>query len=141
MFFAEVERFFDTPVKRYSSGMYVRLACAVAVHLEPEILIVDELLAVGDAAFQKKSLGKMREVSGTQGRTVLFVTTICGNRCGKGCVRPGRLPAPAFQGYLVPDVLWKFALLGWLSPQVHRRVNPSNGEVVLYCSPRNLKQE
>jgi lipopolysaccharide transport system ATP-binding protein len=72
--FAEVERFLDTPVKHFSSGMYVRLAFAIAAHLEPEILIVDEVLAVGDAAFQRKSLGKMREVSGQQGRTVLFVS-------------------------------------------------------------------
>jgi lipopolysaccharide transport system ATP-binding protein len=71
--FAEVERFLDTPVKRYSSGMYVRLAFAVAAHLEPEILIVDEVLAVGDAAFQKKCLGKMEDV-GKEGRTVLFVS-------------------------------------------------------------------
>ncbi len=72
--FAEVERFIDTAVKHYSSGMYVRLAFAVAAHLEPEILIVDEVLAVGDAAFQNKCLGKMREVSRAQGRTVLFVS-------------------------------------------------------------------
>src|SRR4051812_45045873 len=71
--FAEVEKFLDTPVKRYSSGMYVRLAFAVAAHLEPEILVVDEVLAVGDAEFQKKCLGKMREVS-CDGRTVLFVS-------------------------------------------------------------------
>jgi lipopolysaccharide transport system ATP-binding protein len=71
--FAEVEKFLDTPVKRYSSGMYVRLAFAVAAHLEPEILIVDEVLAVGDAAFQKKCLGKMKDVTG-QGRTLLFVS-------------------------------------------------------------------
>jgi len=71
--FAEVEKFLDTPVKRYSSGMYVRLAFAVAAHLEPEILIVDEVLAVGDTAFQKKCLGKMQEV-GQEGRTVLFVS-------------------------------------------------------------------
>lgn len=71
--FAEVEKFIDTPVKRYSSGMYVRLAFAVAAHLEPEILIVDEVLAVGDAAFQKKCLGRMRDVAST-GRTVLFVS-------------------------------------------------------------------
>jgi ABC-type polysaccharide/polyol phosphate transport system ATPase subunit len=71
--FAEVERFLDTPVKRYSSGMYVRLAFAVAAHIEPEILIVDEVLAVGDAAFQKKCLGRMSEVSAS-GRTVLFVS-------------------------------------------------------------------
>lgn len=72
--FSEVERFLDTPVKRYSSGMYVRLAFAVAAHLEPEILIVDEVLAVGDAEFQKKCLGKMKEVSRERGRTVLFVS-------------------------------------------------------------------
>src|SRR5262249_8820946 len=70
--FAEVERFLDTPVKRYSSGMYVRLAFAVAAHLEPDILVVDEVLAVGDADFQKKCLGKMDEVSRRYGRTVLF---------------------------------------------------------------------
>jgi len=72
--FAEVEKFLDTPVKRYSSGMYVRLAFAVAAHLEPEILIVDEVLAVGDAQFQKKCLGKMEDVSKNEGRTVLFVS-------------------------------------------------------------------
>jgi ABC-type polysaccharide/polyol phosphate transport system ATPase subunit len=72
--FAEVEKFLDTPVKRYSSGMYVRLAFAVAAHLEPEILIVDEVLAVGDAQFQKKCLGKMQDVSRNEGRTVLFVS-------------------------------------------------------------------
>jgi lipopolysaccharide transport system ATP-binding protein len=71
--FSEVERFIDTPVKRYSSGMYVRLAFAVAAHLEPEILIVDEVLAVGDMSFQKKCLGKMHDVAGN-GRTVLFVS-------------------------------------------------------------------
>lgn len=72
--FAEVDKFLDTPVKRYSSGMYVRLAFAVAAHLEPEILIVDEVLAVGDAQFQKKCLGKMEDVSTKEGRTVLFVS-------------------------------------------------------------------
>jgi lipopolysaccharide transport system ATP-binding protein len=72
--FAEVEKFLDTPVKHYSSGMYVRLAFAVAAHLEPEILIVDEVLAVGDAEFQKKCLGKMNDVSRRSGRTVLLVS-------------------------------------------------------------------
>jgi lipopolysaccharide transport system ATP-binding protein len=84
--FAEIERFLDTPVKHYSSGMYVRLAFAVAAHLEPEILIVDEVLAVGDAEFQKKCLGKMREVSEQKGRTVLFVSHNLGTiaqLCGK----------------------------------------------------------
>jgi lipopolysaccharide transport system ATP-binding protein len=72
--FAEVEKFLDTPVKRYSSGMYVRLAFAVAAHLEPEILVVDEVLAVGDTQFQKKCLGKMEDVSKKEGRTILFVS-------------------------------------------------------------------
>jgi lipopolysaccharide transport system ATP-binding protein len=72
--FSEIEKFLDTPVKRYSSGMYVRLAFAVAAHLEPEILIVDEVLAVGDHAFQQKCLGKMRDVSTGHGRTILFVS-------------------------------------------------------------------
>ena len=72
--FAQVERFLDTPVKRYSSGMYVRLAFAVAAHLNPQILIVDEVLAVGDAAFQKRCLGRMQDVSRQEGRTVLFVS-------------------------------------------------------------------
>jgi lipopolysaccharide transport system ATP-binding protein len=100
--FAEVEQFLDTPVKRYSSGMYVRLAFAVAAHLEPEILVVDEVLAVGDAEFQKKCLGKMSEVSSREGRTVLFVshnmgvvTTLCptaiwldhGSICERGTAR------------------------------------------------------
>ncbi|MHA3772781.1 ABC transporter ATP-binding protein [Verrucomicrobiota bacterium sgz303538] len=72
--FAGVERYIETPVKRYSSGMYVRLAFAVAAHLEPEILIVDEVLAVGDVEFQKKCLGKMQDVAANEGRTVLFVS-------------------------------------------------------------------
>ena len=71
--FAELNKFLETPVKRYSSGMYMRLAFSVAAHLDPEILVVDEVLAVGDAAFQKKCLGRMREIS-TEGRTVLFVS-------------------------------------------------------------------
>lgn len=85
--FAEIDKFLDTPVKRYSSGMYVRLAFAVAAHLEPEILIVDEVLAVGDAEFQKKCLGKMEDVSTKEGRTVILVShqmpaiqNLC-NRC------------------------------------------------------------
>ncbi len=85
--FAGVERYIDTPVKRYSSGMYVRLAFGVAAHLEPEILIVDEVLAVGDAEFQKKALGKMQDVSKSEGRTVLFVShnmAAVKNLCQKG---------------------------------------------------------
>ena len=84
--FAEIEKYLDTPVKRYSSGMYVRLAFAVAAHLEPEILVVDEVLAVGDAQFQKKCLGKMGDVN-KEGRTVLFVSHNIGaikSLCSKG---------------------------------------------------------
>ena len=87
--FSGVERYIDTPVKRYSSGMYVRLAFAVAAHLESEILIVDEVLAVGDAEFQKKCLGKMNDVSKGEGRTVLFVShnmAAVKNLCNRGIV-------------------------------------------------------
>jgi lipopolysaccharide transport system ATP-binding protein len=87
--FAGVERYIDTPVKRYSSGMYVRLAFAVAAHLESEILIVDEVLAVGDAEFQKKCLGKMNDVSKGEGRTILFVShnmAAVKALCGRGIV-------------------------------------------------------
>jgi lipopolysaccharide transport system ATP-binding protein len=92
--FAEVERFIDTPVKRYSSGMYMRLAFSVAAHLEPEILVVDEVLAVGDAEFQRKCLGKMQNVAG-EGRTVLFVShnmSAIEQLCGRGLwLRSGQL--------------------------------------------------
>ncbi len=95
--FAEVEKFLDTPVKRYSSGMYVRLAFAVAAHLEPEILIVDEVLAVGDARFQKKCLGKLHDVASQDGRTVLFVSHNLGvvaNLCSRVfLLRDGQLAA------------------------------------------------
>ena len=87
--FAEIEKYIETPVKRYSSGMYVRLAFAVAAHLQSEILIADEVLAVGDAAFQKKALGKMNELSSGEGRTVLFVSHNMAqvkNLCNKGIV-------------------------------------------------------
>lgn len=107
--FAEVERFLDTPVKRYSSGMYVRLAFAVAAHLEPDVLIVDEVLAVGDVQFQKKCLGRMEELSHS-GRTILFVThnmdamlAIC-NRAvilSKGHLVFDGAPSEARQNYLV----------------------------------------
>jgi lipopolysaccharide transport system ATP-binding protein len=89
--FADIEKFLDTPVKHYSSGMYVRLAFAVAAHLEPEVLIVDEVLAVGDAQFQKKCMGKMQDVATKEGRTVLFVShnmaavaTLCGKAIHMG---------------------------------------------------------
>jgi len=87
--FSGIEKYIDTPVKRYSSGMYVRLAFAVAAHMEPEILIVDEVLAVGDAEFQKKALGKMQNVTSNEGRTVLFVSHNMGSishLCNRGIV-------------------------------------------------------
>jgi len=93
--FAEVEKFLDTPVKRYSSGMYVRLAFAVAAHLEPEILVVDEVLAVGDASFQKKCLGKMNDVADKEGRAILFVSHQMGaiqHLCNRALIlKDGRL--------------------------------------------------
>ncbi len=106
--FAEVERFLDTPVKRYSSGMYVRLAFAVAAHLEPEILIVDEVLAVGDAAFQRKCLGKMESVAG-EGRTVLFVShqmDAVQRLCNKGLLlHKGRLLSSGPMDQVVQEYL------------------------------------
>jgi lipopolysaccharide transport system ATP-binding protein len=106
--FAEIEKFLDTPVKRYSSGMYVRLAFAVAAHLEPDILIIDEVLAVGDAQFQKKCLGKMREVASQSGRTVLFVSHQMGmitSLCQRGILfEAGRV---VFDGS-APDAVAKY---------------------------------
>ncbi|WP_432821429.1 ABC transporter ATP-binding protein [Trichloromonas sp.] len=110
--FAEVEKFIDTPVKRYSSGMYVRLAFAVAAHLEPEILVVDEVLAVGDVAFQKKCLGKMKDIA-AGGRTVLFVShnmSAVNNLCDKcALLQNGELTAvlparEAVERYLFSDI-------------------------------------
>jgi lipopolysaccharide transport system ATP-binding protein len=106
--FAEVEKFIDTPVKHYSSGMYMRLAFAVAAHLEPEILLVDEVLAVGDAAFQKKCLGKMGDVA-KQGRTVLFVShnmTAIQSLCDSCLlIKNGGLEARGVPGEIVTDYL------------------------------------
>ena len=107
--FAQVEKFLDTPVKRYSSGMYVRLAFAVAAHLEPDILVVDEVLAVGDAEFQRKCLGKMEEVSRREGRTILVVSHNMGvvtSLCTKalwihqGSIRDSGAPEAVIRRYL-----------------------------------------
>lgn len=114
--FAEVERFLDTPVKRYSSGMYVRLAFAVAAHLEPEILIVDEVLAVGDQEFQKKCLGKM-ESAGDEGRTLLFVSHNMGvvlGLCHKGILLDGGR-AEVFSD--VAECVTKYTRLGAETPE------------------------
>lgn len=107
--FSGIEKFIDTPVKRYSSGMYVRLAFSVAAHLEPDILIVDEVLAVGDVEFQKKCLGKMQDVSNQKGRTILFVShnmTAITNLCtkalwlDKGVIKQTGLPKEVVKSYL-----------------------------------------
>ncbi len=144
--FAEVEKFIDTPVKHYSSGMYVRLAFAVAAHLEPEILLVDEVLAVGDAAFQKKCLGKMGDVA-KEGRTVLFVshnmgaiTRLCGRTLwiDEGCLRMNGPTEHVVSHYLTSDVsldgqrVWEE---GIANPGVDEfkiraiRIRDNNGEI------------
>ena len=132
--FAEVEKFLDTPVKRYSSGMYVRLAFAVAAHLEPEILIVDEVLAVGDAEFQKKCLGKMSDVAGA-GRTVLFVShnmDAVRRICGTGLfLSAGRLELRGSVEQCVETYLSKIAT----RPGGSRDPIPGKGfEYSAYCS-------
>lgn len=127
--FSEVEKFLDTPVKRYSSGMYVRLAFAVAAHLEPEILIVDEVLAVGDAAFQKKCMGKMGEVAHS-GRTVLFVShsmsavqALCDKAVylDKGTVRATGNVVTVVEQYLVDTAgahARRFTESRWIGPDI-----------------------
>ncbi len=126
--FAEVERFLDTPVKRYSSGMYVRLAFAVAAHLEPEILVVDEVLAVGDSAFQKKCLGKMEDV-GKEGRTVLFVSHNMGTvqqLCSK-CIflEQGKVKAMGLPNEMIDMYLQSAAK--WVQKDIKRQ---GNGKVI-----------
>ncbi len=120
--FAEVEKFLDTPVKRYSSGMYVRLAFAVAAHLEPEILIVDEVLAVGDAQFQKKCLGKMEAV-GKEGRTILFVSHNMGaikSLCNSAVIlSEGRLVAQGEVGQIVDKYFVSTSVGGIGKAEVH----------------------
>jgi lipopolysaccharide transport system ATP-binding protein len=125
--FAEVEKFLDTPVKRYSSGMYVRLAFAVAAHLDPEILIVDEVLAVGDGEFQKKCLGKMRESVRGGDRTVIFVShnlAAVANLCQRGIVMDG--------GRLQFDGTAEEAVHLYLSTFAHRAAARGQAPHVLY---------
>jgi lipopolysaccharide transport system ATP-binding protein len=124
--FSGIEKFLDTPVKRYSSGMYVRLAFAVAAHLEPDILILDEVLAVGDAEFQKKCLGKMREVSQDTGRTILFVShsmQAVTNLCSKGLwLQHGKVKAVGEVSQVVNQYLadsqQSNLLQTWATPEV-----------------------
>jgi lipopolysaccharide transport system ATP-binding protein len=142
--FSEIEKFLDTPVKRYSSGMYVRLAFAVAAHLEPEILIVDEVLAVGDAQFQKKCLGKMKDVS-TSGRTVLFVSHNMSSvmqLCRKGLfLNKGKVEATGD----IRSVVDKYLSVGvnysghWARPLVHSPLSGVHFEdVAVYNAKHEL---
>ncbi|MBA3044807.1 MAG: ABC transporter ATP-binding protein [Euryarchaeota archaeon] len=130
--FAEIDKFLDTPVKRYSSGMYVRLAFAVAAHLDPEILIVDEVLAVGDAQFQKKCLGKMKDVS-QEGRTVLFVShnmAAVSTLCNKGILLDaGKIISEGF----VDDIINSYIEKGkeTLGERVWKDFNTAPGDDVV----------
>jgi lipopolysaccharide transport system ATP-binding protein len=128
--FAEIDRFLDTPVKRYSSGMYIRLAFAVAAHLDPEILVVDEVLAVGDAAFQRKCLGKMGEVAHEQGRAVIFVShnmVAITALCTRGILlEQGRLVEDGAAGAVVQHYLRSLESLV-TTPLVDRRDRTGNG--------------
>ncbi len=130
--FAGVERYIDTPVKRYSSGMYVRLAFAVAAHLEPDILIVDEVLAVGDAEFQKKCLGKMKDASEKEGRTVLFVShqmAAISNLCSRALViSRGKIE---FDGETEPAVQYYLNDTIFSSAAGNEEVRKGNGKVVV----------
>lgn len=132
--FAEIEQFLDTPVKRYSSGMYVRLAFAVAAHLEPEILIIDEVLAVGDAAFQKKCLGKMGAVA-KEGRTVLFVShniTAVRSLCKRAILlKNGKIemkgPIESVISTYINEILENRVLMAWPD----KKSAPHNSSVIL----------
>lgn len=128
--FAEIDRFLDTPVKRYSSGMYIRLAFAVAAHLNPEILVVDEVLAVGDASFQRKCLGKMGEVAREEGRAVLFVShnmVAITALCSRGILLDrGRVAADGAAGAVVQQYLRSLETLV-ATPLADRRDRSGSG--------------
>jgi lipopolysaccharide transport system ATP-binding protein len=141
--FAEVEKFLDTPVKRYSSGMYVRLAFAVAAHMEPEILLVDEVLAVGDVAFQKRCMGKMKDVSKC-GRTILFVSHNMGS-IRQLCPKSMLLSAGRIEKIGTTDEIIKLYLGGEVGKDDvcqrnwHAKEAPGNEDVRIYSA--NLKNE
>jgi lipopolysaccharide transport system ATP-binding protein len=130
--FSEIEKFVDTPVKRYSSGMYVRLAFAVAAHLETEILLVDEVLAVGDAAFQKKCLGQMGEVADKEGRTVLFVShnmAMIGNLCERVIwLKDGHVARDGAPNEVISSYLADLSQMS-STPLVHRTDRQGRGDV------------
>jgi lipopolysaccharide transport system ATP-binding protein len=134
--FAEVEKFIDTPVKLYSSGMYVRLAFAVAAHLEPEVLLVDEVLAVGDAAFQKKCLGKMGDVT-QEGRTVVFVshnTAAVSNLCRKAILLDcGQMKAAGPAGDIIDDYNREMTHLTTMVPIGGRHDRRGDGQIRFVC--------
>lgn len=139
--FAGVERYIDTPVKRYSSGMYVRLAFAVAAHLEPEILVVDEVLAVGDAEFQKKCLGKMKDVSVNDGRTVLFVShnmAAVSNLCNNGLIlKNGSVHAFGE----IQDIISLYSKIGeGVGGESHDKTTPAEGKKLKIRSIRVLNE-
>lgn len=130
--FAEVEKFLDTPVKHFSSGMYVRLAFAVAAHLEPEILVVDEVLAVGDAQFQKKCLGKMQDVSTKEGRTVLFVShqmEAISNLCSRAILLQNGTLLESGPTRAVIDCYLQSAQKLDMTPLMERRDRSGNGRI------------
>ncbi|MDX6766284.1 MAG: polysaccharide ABC transporter ATP-binding protein [Candidatus Methylacidiphilales bacterium] len=142
--FAEVEKFLDTPVKHYSSGMYVRLAFAVAAHLEPEILIIDEVLAVGDTQFQKKCLGKMQSVSKNEGRSVLFVSHnlgIVSNLCSRVLLlKSGQLALQGPPGPVIAESIGTIASTGgrisWENDPIATRSNLSIRSAQIVCEGR-----
>jgi lipopolysaccharide transport system ATP-binding protein len=142
--FAEVEKFLDTPVKHYSSGMYVRLAFAVAAHLEPEILIIDEVLAVGDVVFQKKCLGKMHSVADS-GRTVLFVShnmqTVAGLTARAILLQSGHVVAIGRSAQIIDQYLEAQAPVDAVYQQASRSGQPEITRVELHTSsPGHLQQ-
>ena len=130
--FAEIDKFVDTPVKRYSSGMYVRLAFAVAAHLETDILLVDEVLAVGDAAFQKKCLGQMDDVANKEGRTVLFVShnmAMIENLCRRVLwLKDGRLARDGAPNEVISNYLAELSQMS-NTPLVQRTDREGRGDV------------
>jgi len=141
--FAEIERFLDTPVKRYSSGMYMRLAFAVAAHLEPDILVVDEVLAVGDLQFQRKCLGKMQDIAGRDGRTVLFVShnmEAITRLCGKALLlEQGRIAAGGDVADVVPQYLNSSGSLLVDSGRMHAADSPFRLRAVHVCDHQGRK--
>ena len=143
--FSGCERYIDTPVKRYSSGMYVRLAFAVAAHLEPEILVVDEVLAVGDAQFQKKALGKMKDISEGEGRTVLFVShnlLSIRSLCSKTIyMQNGRIKEIGYSDYIVDQYLTENQLDYTQTEYKNENINDNNGKIILVQARINSENE